>query len=104
MTLRGARQGEAVLALRPSGKSLSTELWLEGGSGLSTGVFSVRSGENAGGDLDFCPMRHTETRKSAACALTDMTFQDNDASLEKRRGSWGTGPHIMLHCPTCVSD
>ena len=27
-SLRGARQSEAVLALRPSGKSLSTELWI----------------------------------------------------------------------------
>ena len=28
MSLRGARQCEAVLALRPSGKSLSSELWI----------------------------------------------------------------------------
>ena len=28
MSLRGARQCEAVLALRPYGKSLSTELWI----------------------------------------------------------------------------
>ena len=28
MSLRGARQCEAVLTFRPAGKSLSTELWI----------------------------------------------------------------------------
>ena len=40
------------------------------GSALVCSVCTVDS--NGGGDLEFFPMRHTETRKSAAWALSNM--------------------------------
>ena len=40
------------------------------GSALGYSVYTVDS--NAGGDLNFCPKRYTETSKSAASALSTM--------------------------------